>query len=89
MRTPQEIIHDLKNITYWSQPNMKYEEIMNLLSELEATFSPVEKVVVVETPVVEELVIEEVITEEEITIEDIQTEEPVTETAPVKTTRKK
>ncbi len=88
MRTPQEIINELKHVTYWSQPNLKYEETMNLLHELETTLFPVEEVIIVETPIVEEPVVEEVVTEE-ITIEDIQAEEPVVETTPTKTTRKK
>jgi AAA15 family ATPase/GTPase len=40
MRTPLEIIADLKNTTYWSQPNIKYTETMNLLDELEASLHP-------------------------------------------------
>jgi hypothetical protein len=35
MRTPLEIIAELKHVTHWSQPNIKYTETMNLLNELE------------------------------------------------------
>ena len=44
MRTPLEIIADLKNTTYWSQPNLKYTETMNLLNELEVALTPIEEV---------------------------------------------
>jgi hypothetical protein len=88
MRTPQEIINELKHVTYWSQPNIKYTETMNLINELEATLYPVEEPVVeesiievsidvVEQPIVESLTIETTI------------EEPIAEVvAPKKRTRK-
>jgi hypothetical protein len=53
MRTPLEIIAELKHVTYWSQPNIKYTETMNLLNELEAVLNPIEEVVV-EEPTIEE-----------------------------------
>jgi len=87
MREPLEIINELKHVTYWSQPNMKYEETLNLLSELEATLFPAEEIVVVEEPVIEKPIVEVV---EEVVIEETVTEEPIVEvTAPKKTTRKK
>ena len=63
MRTPLEIIADLKNTTYWSQPNIKYTETMNLLDELEASLNPIVEVVVEEpiVEVVEEPTVEEVV----------------------------
>lgn len=78
MRTPQEIINELKHVTYWSQPNIKYTETMNLINELEATLYPVEEVIV-EEPIVEEVVVEEIVTEEPI----------VEVVAPKKTTTRK
>ena len=54
MATPLEIIAELKHVTYWSQPNIKYTETMNLLNELEAALTPVEEVIV-EEPTVEEV----------------------------------
>jgi len=87
MREPLEIINELKHVTYWSQPNMKYEETMNLLFELEATLSLAEEIVVIEEQTVEEPIVEVV---EEVVIEETVTEEPTVEvTAPKKTTRKK
>jgi hypothetical protein len=65
MRTPLEIIAELKHVTYWSQPNIKYDETMKLLNELEATLNPIEEVVV-EEPIVEELTVNEELTEEDI-----------------------
>jgi len=73
MRTPQEIINELKHVTYWSQPNIKYTETMNLINELEATLFPVEEVVVEEpiVEIVEEVVVEEFTVNEEPVVEDI------------------
>ena len=53
MRTPLEIISDLKNVTYWSQPNVKYVETIDLLNELEASLTPIKEpiVEVVEEPI--------------------------------------
>lgn len=39
MRTPLEIISELKHVTYWSQPNIKFTETMNLLNELETSLT--------------------------------------------------
>jgi hypothetical protein len=49
MRTPQEIISEFKNVLYWSQPNMKYNEMLALINELENTLSPSEAVIEEET----------------------------------------
>jgi len=90
MRTPQEIIASLKHATYWSQPNIKYTETMNLLNELEASLFPTEEVVV-EEPTVE--VVEEVIIEEPTVevVEEVVVEEPTVEEVviPKKTTTRK
>ena len=58
MRTPQTIIQELKNVTHWSQPNIKYNETMALLNELEAALNsqPTTKK---PEPVVVEAVVEE------------------------------
>jgi hypothetical protein len=102
MRTPQEIISEFRNVLYWSQPNLKYDEMLALINELETSLSPVEEPVVVEpiVEIVEEPVVEE-LTEEHV--EDISeslsnilslletgaVEEPIVEVvAPKKRTRK-
>ena len=87
MRTVEEIITDLKHNIYWSQPNIKFNELSALVAELENTLFPSEEVI--EEPVVEEPIIEEVIEEtvvEEPTVEETVTEEPV---VAKKTTKKK
>lgn len=43
MRTPLEIISELKTVTYWSQPNIKFPETMALLNELEYVLSSSEE----------------------------------------------
>jgi hypothetical protein len=85
MRTPQEIINELKHVTYWSQPNIKYTETMNLINELEATLYPVEE------PVVEEYVedISESLSNILSLLETGAVEEPIAEVvAPKKRPRK-
>jgi hypothetical protein len=59
MRTPQEIIAELKHVTYWSQPNIKFNDTMALLNELEATLNPIEEEPIIEEPTVEEPTVEE------------------------------
>jgi hypothetical protein len=44
MRTPLEIIAQLKEVTKWSQPNIKFRETMDLLNELETVLT-VEEIV--------------------------------------------
>jgi hypothetical protein len=66
MRNPQEIIQELKHQLNWSQPNLRYTELSNLINELEAILNTqstakksstiVEEPVVVEDAVVEETV---------------------------------
>ena len=98
MRTLEDIIAELKHVTYWSQPNLKYDETMKLLNELEAALNPIEEVVV-EEPIVE--VVEEPTEEfnEDISeslsnilslLETGAVEEPIVEVvAPKKTTTRK
>ena len=43
MRTPQEIILEFRNVLYWSQPNIKHDEMLALINELEASLNPVEE----------------------------------------------
>ena len=64
MRTPQEVISELKNITYWSQPNIKFAETMALLHELEAILNPTEEIV--------EEIIQSQLVEEEISTPPVQ-----------------
>jgi hypothetical protein len=84
MRTVDAIIADLKHQIYWSQPNIRFNEMSALVNELENTLSPTEEVII-EEPIVEEPVIEEVI-EETIVEETPVIEEPV---VAKKTTKKK
>ena len=89
MRTPLEIIADLKNTTYWSQPNIKYTETMNLLNELEASLTPIEEPIVEAEQVVliknEEGIFEEFTVNEEPVVEELTAEV----VAPKKTTTRK
>jgi hypothetical protein len=48
MRTPLEIIAELKHVTYWSQPNIKFGETMALINELETALTVEE---IVENPI--------------------------------------
>jgi hypothetical protein len=77
MRTVEQIIADLKHQIYWSQPNIRFNELNALVNELENTLFPSE--VVVEETVVEE-VVEEIVTEELTIEEETVTEEPVAKT---------
>lgn len=54
MRTPQEIILEFRNVLYWSQPNIKHDEMLALINELEASLNPVEEQIT-EEPVVEDI----------------------------------
>jgi len=92
MRTPEEIIIDVKNILYWSQPILKYDEILNFINELEATLkTPIEVLPVVEE-VIEEPIIGEILEvtfSEPVLIEEVVVEEPTVSTVKVKRPRKK
>ena len=48
MRTPLEIIAELKHVTYWSQPNIAFTETMALINELETVLTVEE---IVENPI--------------------------------------
>jgi hypothetical protein len=94
MRTPLEIISELKHVTYWSQPNLKFNETMALLNELETSLSPIEEIIEPtlepEFPQEGQIVLmkdENGIFEEYI-VDEIVVEEPVTETPEVKKPRK-
>ena len=86
MRTPEEIIIDVKNILYWSQPILKYDEILNLINELEATLkTPIEVLPVVEEVVEteqnvliknEEGIFEEVTIVEEVAVSTVKVKRP-------------
>ena len=72
-----EIISQLRHVTEWSQPNMKFDETMALINELEKEVNALQasepKEEIVEVP------------QEPITIEEVVTEEPVVnEEAPKK-----
>jgi hypothetical protein len=71
MRTPLEIVTELKHVTEWSRPNMAFEQTMTLLNELEEAISPkqpeptiVEVVEIVDVPEIPEM--------ENISIEDVR-----------------
>ena len=71
MRNAQEIIQELKHQLHWSQPNIRYTEMSNLINELESTLNPqpitkketsfIEDAVIIEDVVVEETAIEETV----------------------------
>ena len=69
MRTPQEIILEFRNVLYWSQPNMKHDEMLALINELEASLNPVEEQIVLMKN--EEGIFEEFTVNEEPVVEDI------------------
>jgi hypothetical protein len=85
MRTPLEIISEFRTLLYWSQPNIKHDEMLALINELEASLNPVEE------PVVEEHVedISESISNILSLLETGAVEEPTVEVVtPKKRTRK-
>jgi hypothetical protein len=41
MRTAQQILADLRQTTEWSQPNVRYNEFITLIDELEAVLANV------------------------------------------------
>jgi hypothetical protein len=56
MRTPLEIIAELKHVTNWSQPNIKFGETMALINELETVLTVDE---IINNPIEYEDLIEE------------------------------
>ena len=56
MRTSLEIISELKTVLYWSQPNIKHDEMLSLVSELETTLTVDE---IIDNPIEYEELIEE------------------------------
>jgi hypothetical protein len=85
MRTPLEIISEFRTVLYWSQPNIKHDDMLALINELEASLNPVEE------PIVEEHVedISESLSNILSLLETGAVEEPTVEVvAPKKRTRK-
>ena len=78
MRTPLEITQDLKHVTYWSQPNIKHDELMDLLNELEAALNPTEPEVEVIPAMIEDMITEAVEVIEEPVVEEVVAEAPAT-----------
>ena len=77
MKKLLEIIHYLRQVTEWSQPNMKYVETMALINELE------EEVNTLQVAEPKEEIVE--VSQEPVIIEEVVDEEPViTEEAPKK-----
>jgi hypothetical protein len=102
MRTPLEIISEFRTVLYWSQPNMKHDQMLALINELEASLNPVEEQIVLMKN--EEGIFEEFTVNEEPVVEDISesrsnilslletgaVKEPIAEVvAPKKTTTRK
>jgi len=75
MRTPQEIISEFRTVLYWSQPNIKHDEMLALINELEASLNPIEEQIIETEQVVlmknEEGIFEEFTVNEEPVVEDI------------------
>jgi hypothetical protein len=69
MRTPLEIIAEFRNVLYWSQPNIKHDEMLALINELEASLNPIEEQIVLMKN--EEGIFEEFTVNEEPVVEDI------------------
>jgi hypothetical protein len=74
MRTPLEIVTELKHVTEWSRPNMAFEQTMALLNELEEAILPSqpEPVVAEIVEVVEIVDVPEIPETENISIEDMR-----------------
>jgi hypothetical protein len=72
MRRINEIIVDLKYNIEWSQPNVRYNNLIELVKELEQAINPTSEVIVPETPAVEET--ETVSISEEPLVETVTTE---------------
>ena len=84
MRSTNEIIADLKHNIEWSQPNMRYNNLMELVKELEQALNPIKEVTIPETPVVKEtetVSISEEPLVETVTTESVKTDEVETPTS--------
>ena len=87
MRTPQQIISELKNSIQCSQPNIRFTELVSLANELEYVINTnASKNEIIETPSVK-VVAEEVVAEE-ITIEDVIEEFTIEDISEKVTTKK-
>ena len=71
MRTPLEIVTEIKHVTEWSRPNMAFEQTMTLLNELEAAISPPQPEPVI-AEIVEVVDVPEIPDLENISIEDVR-----------------
>ena len=68
MRTAQQILADLRHTTEWSQPNVRYNEFITLINELEAVLANVKTTIEkAEKPAKVETVVETVETVAEVT----------------------
>lgn len=82
MRTAEQIIADLKHQIYWSQPNMRFNEMNALVAELEDTLFPSEAApqpTEEEIAAANEIWSENTSTPLEEIIEELVIEEPVVE----------
>ena len=71
MRTPLEIVTELKHVTEWSRPNMAFEQTMTLLNELEEAISPPQPEPII-AEIVEVVDVPEIPDTENISIEDVR-----------------
>jgi hypothetical protein len=75
MRELEEILSELRHVTEWSRPNIAFETTMNLINEIEATYTqptqPVEVVDVVVEKVEEIEETPQIPDDVEFTIEDM------------------
>jgi hypothetical protein len=77
MRKLEDILSELRHVTEWSRPNIAFETTMNLINEIEATYTqPTQPVEVVEVEVEETPQIPDDV---EFTIEDMVEPTPVIE----------
>ena len=94
MRTPLEITSELKHVTYWSQPNIRFHETMALLNELEITLNRIDEnlkqIQIIDSPEEGQIVLmkDKNGIYEEYLVGDIVIDEPVTEIPAVKKPRK-
>lgn len=87
MKNPQQIIADLKHNIYWSQPNIRFAELMALVNELEYLINTDEsKNEIAEAPVVK--TVEEEVVTEEITTKEVIEESTVEDTSEEVTMKK-
>jgi hypothetical protein len=92
MRNTNEIITDLKYNIEWSQPNVRYNNLTELIKELEQALNSIKEITIPETPAIEETEIVSISEEplvETVTTESVKTDEVETPTVEETVTPKK